>query len=119
MLLMTALTYLSYLSMLQLFRCYAPVICNHPPTPSPYLRGWVVDSGANVRGSDLFSSLAVSGMCLASDLMQIYPMEFTITKSRAMTLSRSPQCRALSWAVMDEKLLSPRLPTGGGGSGYK
>ena len=36
-----------------------------------------------------------------------------------MALSRSPQCRAL----MDEKLLSPLFPIGGGlgggGSGYK
>ena len=42
-----------------------------------------------------------------------------------MTLSRSPQCRAFSRAVIDEKLLFPLLPVGGGGgeggggSGYK
>ena len=66
----------------------------------------------------------MSGMWRASDLMQIYPMEFTVTKSRAMTLSKSPQCRAFSWAVMDEKSLSPLFPVsrgrgeaGGGGEG--
>ena len=37
-------------------------------------------------------------------------MEFTILKSRAMTLSRSPQCRALSRLVIDEKSLSPLFP---------
>ena len=42
-------------------------------------------------------------------------MEFTLIKSRAMTLSRSLQCRAFSRAVMDEKSLSPLFPVGGGG----
>ena len=32
-----------------------------------------------------------------------------------MTLSRSPQCRAFSRALMDEKSLSPLFPIGGGG----
>ena len=41
-------------------------------------------------------------------------MEFTLIKSRAMTLSRSPQCRAFSRAVMDEKSLSPLFPVSGG-----
>ena len=95
------------------------------PPPHTHLRGWAGESGANVRGSDLFSSPSVSGMCRASDLMQIYPMECTVTKSRAMTLSKSPQCRAFSWAVMDEKSLSPLFPVGrgrgrgAGGSAYK
>ena len=31
-----------------------------------------------------------------------------------MTLSRSPQCRAFSKALMDEKSLSPLFPLGGG-----
>ena len=45
-------------------------------------------------------------------------MEFTIIKSRAMmTLSKSPQCRAFSRALMDEKSLSPLFPVGGGGGG--
>ena len=30
---------------------------------------------------------------------------------------QSPQCRALSRAVMDEKSFSPLLPVGGGGGG--
>ena len=36
-----------------------------------------------------------------------------------MTLSRSPQCRAFSRALVDEKSLSPQFPVVGGGSGYK
>ena len=44
-------------------------------------------------------------------------MEFTLIMSRAMTLSRSPQCRAFSRAVMDEKSLSALFPVGGGGGG--
>ena len=53
------------------------------------------------------------------------PMEFTLIKSRAMTLSWSPHGRAFSRAVTDEKSLSPLFPVGvcvcggGGGSGYK
>ena len=45
-------------------------------------------------------------------------VEFTIIKSRVMTLSRSPQCRVFSRAVIDEKLLAPLFPVGEG-SGYK
>ena len=44
-------------------------------------------------------------------------MEFTLIKSRAMTLRRSPQYRAFSRAVMDEKLLSPLFPVGRGWGG--
>ena len=57
-------------------------------------------------------------------LHKYIPVEFTIIKSRIMTLSRSPQYRASSKAVMDEKS-SPLFPVcvggggGGGGSGYK
>ena len=49
------------------------------------------------------------------------PVEFTIIKGKAMTLSRSPRCRAFSRAVMDEKTLSPLFPVGGGSgdNGYK
>ena len=52
-------------------------------------------------------------------------MEVTLIKSRAMTLSRSPQCRDFSRAVMDVKSLSPLFPVGGrvgrgaGDSGFK
>ena len=42
------------------------------------------------------------------------PMEFTIIKSRALILSRSPQYRAFSRAFMDEKSLFPLFPVGGG-----
>ena len=70
-----------------------------PPSP------WAGDNGANVRGNDLLGSPAGPGKCRACDIAQIYP--FTLIKSRAMTLSRSPQCRAFSRAVMDEKSLSP------------
>ena len=34
-----------------------------------------------------------------------------------MTLSRSPQCRAFSMVLMDEKLSSPLFPLGGGEGG--
>ena len=42
------------------------------------------------------------------------PVKFTITKSRALTPCRSPQCRAFSTAVMDEKWFSPLFPIDGG-----
>ena len=40
-------------------------------------------------------------------------------KSRAMTFSRSLQCRAFSWAVMDEKLLSLLVPICSGGGVWR
>ena len=43
-------------------------------------------------------------------------MEFTFIKSRAMTLSRSPQYRAFSRAVMDEKSSPLFSVVGGGGA---
>ena len=61
----------------------------------------------------------MTGNCQACDITQIYPVEFTLIKSRAMILSRSPQCRAFSRAVMDEKSSSPLFPIGGVGSVYK
>ena len=45
-------------------------------------------------------------------LRKYTPVKFTLIKSRAMTLSRSPQCRAFSRALMDEKSLSPLFPVG-------
>ena len=51
-------------------------------------------------------------------LCKYTPMEFTITKSRAMTFSRSTQCRTFSKAGMDEKSLSPLFHIGGS-SGFK
>ena len=41
-------------------------------------------------------------------------MEFTIIKSRAVTLSKSLRCRAFSRAVMDGKSSSLLLAIGGG-----
>ena len=71
-----------------------------------------------MRDSDLLSSPAVPGKCRASDIMHLYPMEFTITNSMTMTLSRSPQYMAFTRAVMDENSLSSLFPVGVG-SGYK
>ena len=70
---------------------------------------------------------AVLGKCQACDILCKYtPMEFTIKKSRAMTLQQVPAvCRAFGRAVMGEKSLSPLFPVGGqgvwggGDSGYK
>ena len=59
----------------------------------------------------------MTGKCWACDIMQIYPRGIYFIKSRVMTLSRPPQCRAFSRAVMDEKSLSPLFPIGGGGGG--
>ena len=86
---------------------------------APFLRGWAGDSGANVRGSDLLSfpqCLISAGLVI---LCKYIPIEFSIIKSGAITLSRSPQCRAFSRAVMDEKSLSPSFPIGGGGAVVK
>ena len=63
-------------------------------------------------GSDIFNSPVEPGKCLANDFQQIYPVEFTIIRRRSITPSRSPQCRAFSRAVMDEKSLSPLFPVG-------
>ena len=71
-----------------------------------------------MRGSDFLSSPRSAGLVI---LCKYTPTEFTTIKSGAMTLSRSPQCRAFSRAVIDEKSLPPLFPVGGGGggSGYK
>ena len=47
-------------------------------------------------------------------LRKYSPVKFTLIKSRAITLSRSPQCRAFSRAVMDEKSSSLLIPVGEG-----
>ena len=59
-----------------------------------------VNSGANVWGSVLPPQCRVSAGLMI--LRKYTPMESTIIKSRAMTLSRSPQYRAFSRAVMDK-----------------
>ena len=81
--------------------------------PPPHLRGFAGDSRANVWGSDFLSSLAVPRKCRACDIMQIYPRGIYDYKEQVMSLSRSPQCKAYSRAVMDEKSLSPIFPVGG------
>ena len=83
------------------------------------LRGWAGDSGANVWGNDLLSSLQYRVNAGLVILRKYTPVKFTMIKSRAMTLSRSPQCRAFSRAVMDEKSLSPLFPVGGWGWGWE
>ena len=83
--------------------------------PHPHLQGWAGDSRANVQGSGSDLEFACSnGLML---LHKHTPVEFTIIRSRVMTRSRSPQYRAFSWAVMDEKSLSLLFPMGVGGWG--
>ena len=85
---------------------YAPVKCTHCSH---------LGNGRGIAGSLCGAmALLVPPQCRASDITQMYPLEFTIIKNRAMTLSRSPKCRALSRAVMDGKSLSPLFPVGGG-----
>ena len=48
------------------------------------------------------------------DNKQIYPSGIYCYKEQGYSLSRSPQCMALSRAVMDEKSLSPLFAVGGG-----
>ena len=50
-------------------------------------------------------------------LCKYTPVDFTFIKSRAMTISRSPQCWAFSRALIDEKSLSPLFPVDGVGGG--
>ena len=74
-----------------------------------------------MRGNDLLSSPAVPGKCRACVLCKYTPCEIYSYKEQGydsyMTLSRSPQCRALSRAVMNEKSSSPLFPVGGWGGG--
>ena len=65
-----------------------------------------------MQGNDLLSSPAIPGSAELVILHKYTSMEFTLIKSRAMTLSRSQQCRTFSRAVMDEKSLSPLFPVG-------
>ena len=89
---------------------YSPVICN--PCPPTY------GDGRGIVGLMCGAmTFWVSPQCRLSARLVILckytPVEFTLIKSKAMTLSRSQQCRA-SRAVMDEKLLSPLFPVSGG-----
>ena len=49
-------------------------------------------------------------------LMELGPRERG-TKSRAITISLSPQCRGYNGALRNEQLLSPLFPIGGVGRG--
>ena len=69
-----------------------------------------------MHDSDLLSSPAMPDKFRASD---ITPVEFTVIKSRTMTLTRSLQCRAFSRAVIDQKTLSPLFPVRGWGGGRR
>ena len=93
---------------------YAPVICSHcPPT---------YGDGRGIAGLMCRAMIFwVPPQCRVSARLVILrkytPIDFTIIKSGAMTLSRSPQYRAFSRAVMDEKSLSLLFPGWGGGVG--
>ena len=82
-------------------------------TPALPPMGWAGDSWAYVRGSYLLSSPAVTGKCRACDVTQIYPHGIYYYKEQGYDSQQSPQCRAFSRAVIDEKSLSPLFPIGG------
>ena len=88
----------------------APVICNHCARPPPYGDGRGI-VGLKCRAVTLEFPRSAGLSAGLVTLRKYTPMEINIIKSRAMTLSRSPQCRAL----MDEKPLSPPLPRRWGG----
>ena len=60
------------------------------------------DSGSNVWSSYLLFPRSAGLVTLC----EYNPVEFTIIKSNAMTLSRSPQCRAFG------KVTVPTIPVG-------
>ena len=79
-------------------------VTNAPPPPPTGM------GRANVQGSGSDLEFARStGLVI---LHKHTPVEFTIIRSRIMTRSRSPQYRAFSWGVMDEKSLSSLFPMG-------
>ena len=95
-----------------------------PPPPHTHTQhihtttGMGGDSRVNVRDSDVLAPPQCRVGAGLVILRKYTPMEFTLIKSRAMTLSRSLQYRAFSRAVIDEKSLSSLFSVGGG-SGYK
>ena len=90
----------------------ALVICNHC-SPS-YGDGRGI---AGIMCEAVTFWVASAGLLM---LCKYTPEDFTFIKSRAMTISRFPQCWAFNRALMDEKSLSQLFPVGGGGgSGYK
>ena len=95
-----------------------------PPQPlPPHLRGWVGESGLMCGTVTFWVPPQYRVSARLAILRRYTPVEFTVIKNWAMTLSRSPLCRAFSRAVMDEKSSSPLFHIGGGGggggSGYK
>ena len=86
-------------------------------TTAPHLQGW---AGLMCRAV----TFLVPPQCRINaglvTLRKYTPIQFTIIKSRNNTHSRSPQCRAFSRAVMDEKS-SSLFPVvrGAPDSGYK
>ena len=93
-----------------LCRNYAPVSCN-PCQP-------IYENGLGIVG--LMCGAVIFCVSprrrVSAGLVTLHkytPMEFTIIKNRAMTRSGSPQCRAFSRAVMDEKSSPPLFPVGG------
>ena len=96
-------------SILGFFLYNAPVICNLcPPT---YGDGWGI--AGLMCGAMTFWVPPQYRVNAGLVIWRKYtPVKFTLIKSRAMTLSRSPQCRAFSRALMDEKSLSPLFPVG-------
>ena len=80
-----------------------PVICNHCPTPT--YADWRRIAGQWPNEFPRSAGLVILHKCS--------PVEFNIIQSRALTLSRSLQCRAFSRVVMDEKSLSPLFPVSG------
>ena len=86
-----------------------------PAHPTPHLRGWAGDSKANVQAMTFWVPPQYRVNAGLVILRKYIPVKFTLKKCRAMTHSRSPQCRAFSRALMDEKSLFPLFPVGGGG----
>ena len=92
----------------------APVICNHCPTSYRDGRGI---AGLMCEVVTFLAPLQCRESAGLVILCRYTPVEFTVIKSRAMTLSRSLQCKSYSRDVMDEKSSSPLFPVGGGGGG--
>ena len=91
---------------------YVPVIRNRCTPPSPYGDGRQI-VGLMCGAVTFWIPLQCWVSAGLVILRKYTPMEFTVIKSRIMTRSRSPQCRAFSRGAMDEK--SPLFPVGVGG----
>ena len=104
--------YVPALRFVNVFLCStgnAPVSCNPCParTPPPHAYRDGRGIAGLMCGTVTFWVPRLSQLSAGLvTLCKYTPVEFTVIKSRAMTLSRSPQCRAFSRAVMDNTLLS-------------